>query len=186
MKFISLSAKLIMFDSNKTIVMDIQFVVGNKNQYFAKEIAYVYANSIVHHHFVFKPPFDYRELDEQARRLNTYNVINVNNLGWDEGYLPYSNVSSVLMSSLQKNSQSKKSIKTKIIVKGHQKKEFLLKYLDDHSTEIIDLDIGTSLSKIPNKFTDCQIHSKAEMRCAINNVYKLMFYLNRKNMMFES
>lgn len=163
--------------------MDIQFVVGNKNQHFAKEIAYVHANSIVHHHFVFKPPFDYRELDEPARRQNAYNVNNINNLRWIEGNLPYSNVSSILWSSVQ--NCPTKAIKTKIIVKGCQKKEFLLKYFDCDKTtiEIIDLDMGMSLAKIPNKFTDCEFHTNGEMRCAINNVYKLMFYLNKNNML---
>lgn len=169
----------IMYDSSKTIILDIQFVVGNKGQYFAKEIAYVNANSIVHNHLVFKAPFDYRELDEQAKKQNTFNVNNINQLRWDQGKLAYSEVSNLFWNLRNY---------TTIIVKGRQKKDFLLKYFNNNinnSLEIVDLDIGTSLSNIPNKTTDCYIHSNGDMRCAINNVYKILFYLNKNNLLLE-
>lgn len=166
-----------MYDTSKTIILDIQFVNGNRGQYFAKEIAYVKANSIVHNHLVFKAPFDYRELDEQAKKQNAFNVTNINKLEWDQGKLAYSEISNLFWNLRNY---------TTIIVKGRQKKEFLLKYFDNLTHEIVDLDIGSSLSSIPNKTTDCYIHSNGDMRCAINNVFKILFYLNKNNLILEN
>lgn len=166
-----------MYDPTKTIILDIQFVSGNMGQYFAKEIAYVYANSIVPHHFVFKAPYDYRELDEQAKKQNTFNINNINQLRWDQGKLAYSEVSNLFWNLRNY---------TTIIVKGQQKKDFLLKYFDNNTHAIVDLDIGASLSRIPNKTTDCYLHSNGEMRCAINNVFKIMFYMNKNNLFCEN
>jgi hypothetical protein len=157
--------------ANKTVLLDIQFVTGNNNQQFVKELSYVYGDSTVPKQYMFRPPYHSDEFDQKTIDQNKFNELKVNGLNWDTGTFNYLYLREALQ-PLQDNT---------IIVKGIQKKKFLEMYLN--RSEIIDLDIGCSLSHFKNYETSCVYHPRKYARCAINYVMKLLFFMEKNNLL---
>lgn len=157
-------------------IVDLQFIIGNNNQYFLKEIAFVAESSLIPILHVFKPPYPKEELCENMKKQNSFNKRNINGLSWEEGNIEYSEVGSVLRSYLG-------SFCT-IYVKGLQKKEFLCKYLPT-SVEIINLDDSIpSLQKLQKFSSFCPFHDSNQLRCAVKNVMNVYMHLIKDNVLF--
>lgn len=158
------------YSQDLTVVVDIQFVAGNYGQLFAKEVVFLFTNSITPTYHLFKCPYSENELDAKAINQNKYTYNNINGLNWSDGSIEYNNMSQIF-----------NGIKDfTIIVKGRQKQDFVKKFLVD--SEIIDLDTGCSLKTMRNYSHSCPIHNHFYERCAINNVFKLLIFMEKQNL----
>lgn len=82
-------------DNMGKFILDIQFVCGNKGQYFIKELAVLTVGKIVPDTYHFLPPYPYQELSSKARRQIQYDMQNINGLRWNDGDIGYSNLPEV-------------------------------------------------------------------------------------------
>lgn len=161
------------YQRSEVVFVDIQSVVGNNRQMFAKELVYMFANSIVPIQYIMKPPYTYQELNQNAVNQNEYSYKNITKLTWDDGDIDYLQLPYIL-----NNIQD-----FIIIVKGEQKRKFLQQFLQN--TVIIDLDVNTSLNSLRNYFHNCPVHDSSFHRCAILNVFKLLFFMEKNTMLTE-
>lgn len=157
---------MVVVERNKVILLDFQFVFGNNEQIFIKELAFMNGGSVVPNYYLFKSPYHFKELDKAALRKYYYCKKYVNGLDWKTGCIEYLNVADIL--SPLNNAT--------IIVVGKAKKEFLEKFL---SSNIINIELNTSLCKLPNYFANCPIHRNFDYRCVLNNVFKILYYLEK-------
>ncbi|QKS69561.1 hypothetical protein [Drosophila-associated adintovirus 1] len=160
---------MIKIDRNSAVLVDFQYMLGNDRQIFVKELAFMQAGSVIPNFFHFKPPYHSKELDNGILTLQHTTKRNINGLDWSDGDIPYLSLSDILTPL---NSFAV------VIVRGEAKKQFLTKYL---ATNIVDLDLGQSLTSYPNYFTNCRIHKKLPVRCALNNLFKLFVFLESSN-----
>lgn len=132
-----------------------------------KELAFMGGSSVIPNYFVFKQPFDYRELTRCGRRKNRYSQKFINGLDWSVGSEDYCSVGDILMAL---NNYKY------IFVVGKLKKDFLLKYV---TTTVINLENKFRFSDLNNYFTSCPIHLDNRFKCALNNVFKLFVYIEK-------
>lgn len=154
----------------RTVIVDIQFVVGNGSQYFAKEVVILFANSVFPKIFLLKSPYPFCELEQRAKNQCSFLYNKINGLKWTDGYIEYNRVTEILQ-------QIKDFV---IVVKGNDKKNFISKYIPFAS--IIDLDIGCSLKNLKNYDQNCIIHKSYFQRCGVNNVFKLLIFMEKHNL----
>lgn len=166
-------------------IVDIQFVFGNDDRRYAKEVAIVdaganprYMDAAV---LVFKAPYHRSNLDEKARKRNDYIYDNITGLNWnnDEDSVRYSSLS-MFVSDVMRDSAC-----STVYVNGAQKKRFLTDevFRVEFSPEIVDLrEIGCPALKTLRAYDDdaflpeCEVkrhREDAELLCSLRNVNKL-------------
>lgn len=156
------------YEKNRTVIVDMQFAVGNNLEYLAKEFVFMFLNSATPRQYHFAPPFPQHELTVQAAAQNNFNLRNINGLGWSDGNVPYDVLESLIC----------KLAEFIIIVKGRAKRLFLLNVIPN--ARIIDLDSEFRLSDYIRKpYIDCVIHRKRNLRCSIEHVHAIYNYLNK-------
>lgn len=101
-----------------TLVADIQFFRGNNKELIVKSFSFckLYDEDIVQH-FIFKPPFDFYELNLSKRREATHVTLNFHHLEWDDGLVEYQEAIPIIRSCLSHGDE--------IFVKGLEKVTFL-------------------------------------------------------------
>lgn len=101
-----------------TFVADIQFFRGNDKEIIVKSFSFckLFNDDIVQH-FVFKPPFEFQNLNLIRRREAANVTMNFHHLEWDDGFVDYSQAIKIIRSSL--------SCASEIIVKGLEKEKYL-------------------------------------------------------------
>lgn len=154
------------FNREKSVVVDLQFVHGNNNECYVKELAFMMCNSITPSYHIFKPPYSHNELKDSAIWQTNFEYINIHGLKWDDGFVEYTRLGDIL--------QTLKDFT--IIVKGFQKAEFLKRFLK--STTIISQDTKVGLGRLINYTHNCPTHSPMYTRCAINNVFKIFIFMH--------
>lgn len=159
------------YQRSQIVFVDIQSVVGNNGQLFVKELVYMFANSISPMQYILKPPYAYEELNDFAVNQEEHVYQNINKLRWNDGNIDYLQLPQILYNIQE----------FIIVVKGNQKKKFLEKYLSN----VVDLDVKTSLKTLRSYFHGCQIHEPSFHRCAILNVFKLLFFMEKNTMLTE-
>lgn len=153
--------------NSDTVIIDIQFVVGNEREYYIKEIAILDLETLKLSNYIFKSKFAYSKLNSLARSQNFYNFKNINGLRWADGRLKYGEIINLLSAFKEKN----------IIVRGVEKKKELQKYLP--TSNIIDLEMNKSLEICEDPGVCCKIHeNRFNLRCATKNVLKIKQYIN--------
>lgn len=155
------------------VFVDIQYVLGNNKQIFAKEIVFMFANSVAPTQILLKPPYPYRELDVCSVKQNNFNAASINGLNWNDGVINYSEIEHILESLRN----------FIIIVKGYEKKKFLTKYLS--KTIIINFDC-VNLLELQNYRHNCIFHDKDFKRCGVLNVFKLLIHFEKHNLLFNN
>lgn len=153
------------FNRENSVVVDIQFVHGNNNECYVKELAFMMCNSITPIYTIFKPPYSQNELNDTAVWQTNFDYNNIHGLKWTDGVVDYTRLSDIL--------QTLKDFT--IIVKGFQKAEFLKKFLK--SSTIINLDTKVGLGRLKNYRHNCPTHPPIYVRCAINNVFKIFIFM---------
>lgn len=158
-----------MFKINRSeiVLLDFQSCHGNDNIIYMKEMAYMLGSSIVPNYFIFKAPFDVRELNNEGIRKNNFCKKYVNGLDWSMGSVDYSCVGDIL---------SPLDAYKYVFVVGKAKQEFLLKYL---KTNVINLETIVSFKNINNLYMKCMcpIHPDNKFKCAQHNLFKLFIYV---------
>lgn len=151
--------------SSGSVILDIQFVVGNNGQYFAKEVSILRTGSVMPDLYFFKSPYPQEELQLKYKLQNEFNFKNINGLKWNSGIIDYNELPN-LLSTLAS---------FKIYVKGLEKKQFIQKYLS--KSKIINLNIP-KLSELENFYTSCKIHNADHhLRCAVQNSVNIYLYM---------
>lgn len=154
-------------------VVDIQgFYSRGKTEFIAKELAVSSGNSALLGHFVFRPPVNTCVDETSQWYVEKY----IHGIPWDTGYIPYSELQSLLENILQKY--------TAVYVKGVQKKVFLEKYIQNVMIWNMD-DLGCpNLASLQISFptkTYCMYHDLNNMKCALRNVKLLKKWLNNNS-----
>lgn len=157
------------FEQNKSVIVDIQYLPGNFNQIFAKEVVFLFANSTSPIQFLFQSPYSVLELDRRSFWQCKFLYENINGLKWTDGEIEYSKLNHILQTIANYT----------IIVRGNQKKNFLKKFLP--KSKIIDIDMGSSLKNFKNFSHNCQIHNSHYKRCGVNIVFKILFFMEKYN-----
>lgn len=93
-------------------IVDIQFVIGNKNEYYVKEMAILDLTSNKEENYIFKSKFHYSKLTTQARYQNKFNYKHINGLLWRDGQINYNEIFGILQKISEKT----------IILRGIEKK----------------------------------------------------------------
>lgn len=156
-------------EQNISVIVDIQFISGNFNQMFPKELVFLFSNSISPTQYLLKSPYSYLELNRKSLRQCKFLHDKINGLKWSDGEIEYTELNNILQTISNFT----------IIVKGWQKKHFLRKFLPN--TKIVDLNVGCSLRNLKNFHHNCQIHQPNYIRCGVNNVFKILFYMEKYN-----
>lgn len=162
----------IMESNKKSVIVDVQFVVGNNKQMFVKELVTLNTDSINPVLYHFKPPFPQEELNPNSAWQSDYNYKFINGLTWSNGVIDYNHLPEIL-STLEGSV---------IYLKGEEKAKVLKKYLKD--VEIIQADIP-KLGLLKKYKTNCILHGESpNVRCALENTVNMYMYL-LKNKIIE-
>lgn len=148
-------------------LVDFQYCYGNQETIYIKELAFMGGASVVPTYYLFRPPFDNRELDKKIQDKNSHCKAAVHGINWNDGIFDYCSVGDIL-SPLNEYQY--------IFVVGFNKKKFLSKYLN---TNIISLELFTGLHNLPNYFTNCPFHRNLEFKCALNNLFKIFIFIEK-------
>ena len=160
------------------MIIDIQGFKGHNNKFLVKELAILHNENEVQH-FILKAPFDFNklplELQEQARWLHQ----NHHGLSWEGGSVTFHSVKQFLLHNLR----------NKIVyVKGCEKRNWLLDILGNRgkTTAVYDMDdLGCPNLRILKKQDQQHQQQRRCLNhkgyCALQNVYLLNNYLNKKN-----
>lgn len=160
-------------EKSEVALVDFQYVNGDNNRIFIKELAYMMGSSVVPHYFLFNSPFDIRELSKETQTQNENCKTHIHGLDWDHGDLEYTTVGNVL--SPLNNFKY-------IFVFGIVKKDFLEKYL---KSTIINLENQICFSNLNNYFTNCPLHTDKRYKCALNNLFKIFVYMEKNEHRIE-
>lgn len=152
---------------SRIALVDFQYCYGNQDSIFVKELAFMGGASVVPVYYLFKPPFGYKELDKDIQDKNLFCKSVVHGINWNDGMVDYCSVGDIL-SPLNEFDF--------IFVFGIEKKNFLYKYLH---TNIIALDMYTSIQNFPSFFTNCPFHKDLQYKCALNNLFKIFVFIEK-------
>lgn len=160
-------------DIQKTVLVDLQFVCGNFNHQYVKELVLLFADSTtpIHHHF--KAPYHQDHLNKKIIMQNAFNKLHINGLDWNSGDMDYAMLTYILQTMENYT----------IVVKGAEKAAFLGQYLS--ANNIINIQTNRSLKNMVDRYHNCPIHHKGFQRCGINNVFKIMFFMVTNKMFLQ-
>lgn len=166
------------YDLNKTVVLDIQFLIGSNGEYIPKEISF--KCGLLHPEtYLLKPQLNWEQLSAQIRRRNRYLFYKVNGLQWNDGDIQFEEVAMSL----------KKMAQYTFCVVGKDKKNFLGRHIPGLNIIDLEAEYGMSFSKIqqPNNLR-CGYHSIVDLniiRCSLNNVSKIFDEMNNREMFYN-
>lgn len=157
---------------------DLQGFFDNCNGFVIKEFSFIHANSLVSpHHFIFKPPYSWNKLNQNAKRRASYLLRFHHGLNWESGSIDYKHVKTCIDRLLLSN--------VKIIyVKGLEKIKWLQTLCPSSHVAILDMDDMQSLNnnhfKQQTQLKLCAHHNNVAKQCAFQNVLILKdFYMNK-------
>lgn len=156
-----------MYHRGETIIVDFQYLHGNKKQIFIKELAIMEANNIGITNYHFLPPFSSKELNEQCRSTNEYCEKNINFLRWDDGILPYTQLEEI-MCELEMSGRT-------IIVQTEWKKRFLDRYL----TRVQVIEAMPGFNYHFKYGHPCPTHLFNQTRCSTLHVFLIFLYMEK-------
>ena len=145
-------------------IVDVQGACNS--DFIAKEIALLRRNGGGGlQHFIVKPPFPWRDLDQDRKRQSIWLYHNYHGLAWGDGHIEYKEMERVVRDIL--------NCADKIYVKGDAKKKFFAKHFDGCIEDI---------EGFPS-FNDCWIDKSCLMHsapdhCSVRNVYMIKHMLD--------
>lgn len=155
------------YQREKTILIDFQYLLGNNNQLFPKEMTIMQADTFIINYFLFKAPYPEEELSDDIKTQNHYSFQKINFLDWNEGDTSYNKIKEILEPYSDENYT--------VLVKGYEKKKFLEKYLDN-----------VCLINMPGRLQDytkyrhgCPVHSSVANRCAVLHIINMFMFLEK-------
>ncbi|XP_044019229.1 uncharacterized protein LOC122859601 [Aphidius gifuensis] len=81
---------------SEVLIIDIQCLVGSRNEYYPKEISVLTLHDKFISHWIIGPPFKYSKLEKGARRQNNWLTKNYHKIDWDASEVPYKNLQSLI------------------------------------------------------------------------------------------
>lgn len=158
-----------MYNRNKTVIIDFQYLVGNCKQIFIKELSIFKTDQIGIVSHLFCPPFPEEELTQDAKNQNQFCANHINKLKWKSGWEPYTSLSNIL-------GQFKNAT---VLVHSLEKQQFLLQYLPD--VQIVES--IPAFKDLPYFTHNCEIHNKTFPRCSKLHCSQIYVHLERENML---
>lgn len=151
--------------------MDFQYLLGNNNQIFIKELAFIRASSVTPQVFYFKPPYQWQDLEAKYKKQNKFCAKYINKIRWDYGDLNY-----IELSYFIRDLNADETLTT-IFVKGEDRVNFLKKYL----FKVQELKMPGSFENYTFQKHDCKIHNDNFTRCSINHVLQMSDFYKQEN-----
>lgn len=150
---------------SRVVVIDLQGVLL-KRGFMVKELAIGDGERV--NHYIFKPHVSYRRLNSDERRQVLWLEDNHHGLRYNDGNTNSEEISNILK-------QFTKEVDL-IFVKGHQKIEFLQKYL---SLRIINLENYLNVPLLnKTNINCCMYHKNVFSICSLYNINVLTNYLH--------
>ncbi|KAL6419057.1 hypothetical protein ACFW04_011604 [Cataglyphis niger] len=157
------------------IFADLQgFVVGER--FVAKEVAVLINGAELTHH-IFRAPMAWNLLTKTEKTRACWLTANHHQFKWNDGHVDYGSAKRLIRDAIYRGTSP--DFVTRIYVKGHEKKKWLLEILGniaedrDVIVETIDADyedIGRLETLDASRAFRCAYHAK---NCALENVCKL-------------
>lgn len=151
-----------------------KFVVLDTQGYFSTDFQVkelVIYDGKLYRSWVFKPKILHRDLNEAQKKEVNYVFHNIHGIPYNAGYLDYGQLYQVLQDNL-------KDVDT-VYVKGHVKKDFLIKtYIEKNQDppNIVNLELSDA-PKLEYSLTNCKHHRINISSCSIKNVFVLYNYI---------
>lgn len=157
---------------NNIYVLDLQFFRNNDKSIIVKSISVSKLfNSDIIDHFIFKPPFDFLELNltrrAEARHVSAF----YHHINWNEGFIDYSEMNIIIQSLL--------ADATEVFVKGNEKAKFI--------NSILSRDVSYNVEQLncPNLKVLKAAHSIFES-CPVSSMNVTVLKLWLKNLFLTS
>ena len=150
----------------EVLIIDIQCLVGSRNEFYPKEISVLALHNNFINHYIIGPPCKYSKLEKGARRQNSWLTKNYHKIEWDRSEVPYKNLDSLI--------ENIGELGKSIYVRGEDKRMFLQQYLREHT--IINLEnISPRFALLPANENYCLYHgiNFPTYSCTHQNVYKI-------------
>lgn len=80
----------------KRCVIEFQGFRNSNGRFIIKELVIYDMTTHVLNYFVFKPPFNFRQLSRKANRTNNWLTSNFHHITWDEGFTEYKELNHIL------------------------------------------------------------------------------------------
>ncbi|KAK9720156.1 hypothetical protein QE152_g22239 [Popillia japonica] len=145
------------------LVIDIQGF--NVPEFIAKELSITDGSHSIH--LLFKPPIPFLKLEEKIRKNVKWLEKNFHGLRYSCGHVELNLLPSILKRICP--------LYDAIYVKGHQKLEYLKKYLP--SSNIINLEHYANAPVLNKRNVSCFYHTVYKSSCTVSNVDMLYNYL---------
>lgn len=174
--------------SDSIAVVDLQGFTSNNNEFILKEIYFSIFNynsegedigiieDITNRHYIFKPPFDWNELDRGSRANAFWLAKFHHGIYWNDGYENYNEIFNCAKPLLRDN--------LVVFVKGIQKVLWLKDLCKAHDLDVRNIeDLGCAIRlseesyKLRNSYHCCK-HNKVK-HCARQNVKILKNWLRQ-------
>lgn len=160
-----------------TAIIDVQGFKGLTNKFIVKELA-ILTDGNQMQHFVFQPPFRFKDLTIEKRREAKWLCKNYHGFCWDDGYIPYHQMYSLIAPILKDKT---------IYVKGCQKARWLQDIFSNITVHDMEDELQcpnlSYLQFLNSNVQRCLIHNG---RCAQQNVCLLRNFLeSNQNKIFE-
>lgn len=141
---------------NKYFIVDVQFFRGNEKEIIIKSFSYckLFNSENIVENYVFKPPYDYYNLNVIRRRHADYVTKNVHYMHWNDGFIEYNLCCSLFRKLL--------SEATEVYVKGLEKAKFINSILQRNvcvNIEIFDCPNLKTLKTATAIFNDTTVSS---------------------------
>lgn len=150
------------------LIVDLQGFKVNQNKFILKEICIWKRDRI--HHFIIKPPFDWKYLSKRSKQQAVWLKKNYHGLDWTDGITTFSELIEQIKPLFEKRNLI-------VFVKGEEKIEWLKKLFQCFklnsiiNLEHVDCEINLHDFEIKNVIFDhCNYH---KLRCALQNVKML-------------
>lgn len=139
------------------LVIDVQGFKTSEKDFAPKELAVFDGHRVSH--YVFKPPFAFRNLPPTFRQQATWLMHNHHCLDWNEGFTP----PFMLPVILQRLTQQADTV----YVKGSEKSNYIRRFV---SQPVVELPEEPALQAM---LPSCFYHHHSLCYCALSNVYYL-------------
>lgn len=154
----------------KTAIVDIQGFKLQNNEFVFKELA-ILTEEYQLQHYIFKPPFSYKDLTTTEKRQVKWLQHNFHGFKWDDGYIPYQKLYATVEPLLRNKI---------IFVKGSEKMRWIEQaFGSEFTTYDVEEDGCPKLSalKFENDVPSCIIHNGY---CALENVFLIRNFMRNK------
>lgn len=81
---------------NKQCIIEFQSFIGNSNEFIVKELVIMDLATNMLNYFLFKPPHDYNNLFNKAKKTNKWLTYYFHNITWDEGFTQYEELDNIM------------------------------------------------------------------------------------------